>query len=58
MKDTRIYLAAVGLRESLQDSNDARALARVWSTNTKLLTKENVSLINYEQKVEHFAVVM
>jgi len=53
MKDTRTYLAAAGLRESLQ-----RRVTTVWSTNTKLLTKEHVSLINYEQKVEHLAVVM
>jgi len=40
MKDTRTYLAAVGLRESLQ-----RRVTTVWSTNTNLLTKEHVSLI-------------
>jgi len=40
MKDTRTYLAAAGLRESLQ-----RRVTTMWSTNTKVLTKEHVSLI-------------
>jgi len=56
MKDKRVSLPgccwATGVSPTTCDNSVFDQM------NTKLLTKEHLSLINYEQKVEHLAVVM